>query len=307
MTAITRVERQFTIEGFYTAFSFSWDDTFAFAGESHIYWEIVFLTGGSVISTEDDRIYILEENNILLHAPMEFHRIRSAEGSNPSGIIMTFLVTGTLPEELKNGVFTLQPEDRTEYEAIVKKIIAFKSKSNTSPAAGQQAADLLSTFLIKLACKTADKNLAASAGATEYHKVVADMTARVCENLSLLDFANAHNISVSYIKLLFKKYAGISPKAYYSHLRARHAAKLLEDGLTVSEIADRMNFSSSSYFTVFFRNHMDCNPSEYKKKQPFPQHSELYQSLPDQDTEFIKASAQTHGTCSDLPDCCCPV
>ena len=76
-----------------------------------------------------------------------------------------------------------------------------------------------------------------------------------------------NNISISYLKLLFKNYAGISPKIYFNQLRARHAAQLLKKDLSVAEVAEQMNFSSQNYFTVFFRKHMGVTPSEYRHKQ----------------------------------------
>ena len=263
---IREVERDFTVTGFCTAFRFSWDGEFVFHGESHDFWEAVFVTKGSVESVEDENIYRLSENQLILHAPLEFHRIRSAEGERQRGVIMTFRTAGSLPEELKDGVFTLQQNMKDEYLALCDRIVDFVH-GNGSYYTGQEVADHLSAFLIRLSQQTPGRYFSGSVGATEYHKIVSDMTDRVCQNLTLEDFARAQNISVSYLKLLFKNYAGISPKSYFNHLRARHAANLLSKDYTIAEVADVMNFSSQNYFTVFFRNHMGCNPSEYRKQQ----------------------------------------
>ena len=259
------ITHHFSITGFYSAFAFSWDENFQFHGESHDLWEIVLVTSGKVEATEDEKIYTLEKNNMILHAPMEFHRIASAEGTSPSGIIMTFGTEGKLPTELKKGIFILSEPDKQEYEAIVKKIMLFLEEVENSYL-GQEAANQLAAFLIRLGSETAERRLDSSTAATEYRHVVSTMTDGVCENLTLSDFAKECNISVSYIKQLFKKYAGLSPKAYYTHLRVRHAARLLDQGLSATEIADKMNFSSPNYFSVFFKKHMGMIPSEYKKK-----------------------------------------
>ena len=94
---------QFEVTGFWTAYDFAWKDDFKFKGESHEAWEIVMVKNGKVEVTEDDKIYTLEQNNIVLHAPMEFHRIASAEGTSPKLHVMTFTAQGRLPEELKKG------------------------------------------------------------------------------------------------------------------------------------------------------------------------------------------------------------
>ena len=259
------ITHHFSITGFYSAFAFSWDEHYQFHGESHDLWEIVLVTSGKVEATEDEKVYTLEKNNMLLHAPMEFHRIASAENTTPSGLIMTFGTVGTLPEELKKGIFVLSEPDKQEYEAIVKKIMQFLEETGNTYL-GQEVANQLCAFLIRLGSETAERRLDNSPAATEYRRVVSAMTHGVFENLTLADFAKECNISVSYIKQLFKKYAGLSPKAYYTHLRVRHAARLLDEGHSATEIADKMNFSSPNYFSVFFKKHTGSAPSEYKRK-----------------------------------------
>ena len=61
----------------------------------------------------------------------------------------------------------------------------------------------------------------------------------------------------------FARYAGISPKAYYSKLRCEEAVRLLESGLAVQEIAEMMQFSSASYFSEFFKKHMGVTPGKF--------------------------------------------
>ena len=102
---IKKANKIFEIVGFCTAFRFEWNESFVFNGERHHVWEIVYLDSGKVEVTEDEKIYTLESGNIILHAPMEFHRIRSAYGTSPSGYVISFEALGELPEQLKNGIF----------------------------------------------------------------------------------------------------------------------------------------------------------------------------------------------------------
>ncbi|MBQ3063678.1 MAG: helix-turn-helix transcriptional regulator [Clostridia bacterium] len=259
------VERRFSIKGFYSAFRFAWDEHFVFHGESHDLWEIVYLDTGRTEVTEDEKIYTLEGHNMILHAPMEFHRIKSAAGTSPTGFIMTFATEGKLPTELRKGIFELDDAGRAEYRDLCERVIHFLENDELPAYEGQEIADLLSAFLIRLGAETAQRRPDTSPPATEYRKVVSAMAKSVCDNKTLADFARECNISVSYIKQLFKKYAGISPKTYYTNLRVQHATKLLKGERALSEIAEEMNFSSPNYFSVFFKKHMGVMPSEYKK------------------------------------------
>jgi AraC-like DNA-binding protein len=263
---IRHIAREFQIDGFCTAFPFAWDEHFVFHGESHDFWEIVYLTDGMVEVTEDEKVYLLKKDNMILHAPMEFHRIRSAGGTSPRGYIMSFHVTGRLPEELKKGIFIPGAEEGAQYAAICERIAVFLSGESRSPYVGQEVADCLSSFLINLGQERAEHRPDTSPAAIEYRRLVTAMTEGVCDNKTLSDFARECGVSVSYIKQLFRQYAGISPKSYYTALRVHHASALLEEGRTVTEIAEQMNFSSSNYFSSFFKKHTGENPTVYKKR-----------------------------------------
>ena len=262
---IKYIERGFRITGFYTAFPFSWDQRFVFHGESHDFWEIVFLTDGRVEVTEDEKVYLLEKNNMILHAPMEFHRIKSAGGTSPVGYVLTFCASGELPGELKRGVFSLDEAQAEAYAAICAAAADFLAREEGQPYVGQAVADGLSAFLVQLGTKTAQHHPDSSPAATAYRAVVSAMTAGVCENKTLAAFARECGVSVSYIKQLFRQYAGISPKAYYTALRIRRAAGLLDSGIPIAEVAEQMSFSSANYLSAFFKKQTGHTPSEYRR------------------------------------------
>ena len=261
------VEKKFDIDAFCSAYDFKWDQDFVFNGESHDPWEIVFVVDGFVEVTEDEKIYRLESGNIILHAPNEFHRIRSIDGSSPRVLVTSFNVSGELPPELENGVFILESDQCSDFHSIFNKIHIFLHGDKSSDYVSLEASALLCAFLIRLSQSTRpQKRLIATQSASEYRKAVSAMANGICMDLTLEDIARECNVSVSYIKLLFSKYAGISPKKYYSGLRIRHACSLLDGGMSVSAVAEEMCFSSPNYFCVFFKRNMGISPMEYQKK-----------------------------------------
>ena len=149
-----KTEALFNIKGFYTAFDFSRDDNYSFNGEAHDFWEAVFISEGKAVTTEDEKIYLLKKNNLLFHAPMEFHRIKSVAGAAPKGIILSFSISGELPDAIKNGVFELSEEEAAEYIYIADKIISFKSGNDDDKFLATEICALFSAFLIKLLTST---------------------------------------------------------------------------------------------------------------------------------------------------------
>jgi AraC-like DNA-binding protein len=124
---------------------------------------------------------------------------------------------------------------------------------------------LLSAFLIKLGLRSVVSGISMAQSATEYRNIVSHMSQNVHLNLTLSDIARENNVSISYVKLLFSTYAGISPKSYFNQLRLRRASEQLDEGRSVTEIATAMNFSSPSYFSAFYKRHTGISPSVQQK------------------------------------------
>lgn len=264
---ILKTDLKFNIDVFYTAFKFSYDEKWSFSGEAHDFWEVVFISDGNVIATEDEKIYLLQKNNLLIHAPMEFHRIKSAAGSSPKGFIMSFSIKGVLPPALKKGVFELSPQEANEYLNIADKIISVVHKDDNPEFLATETCALLTAFLIKIGTADRAKRIVSGTqSAQEYKNAAKIMANAVCENLSLDEISQRCSISTSYLKLLFKNYAGVPPKVYYNNLRIKQAKELLDSGFSSKEISYKMSFSSPNYFTVFFKSATGLTPFQYKKQ-----------------------------------------
>ena len=255
----------FGIDMVYTAFRLSFGGDYVFDGESHDFWEIVFVLSGKVVSTQDEKVYLLERNDLIVHAPMQFHSLRGTDGCDSEVLIISFHANGELPSALNRGIFALSPENALAYQQICDRLIALLDGGSETPYDDQEIISRLTAFLIRLSRQDADCRLIVSADVLVYRDIISAMHANVCENLTLEDFARSCNISVSYLKLLFKKYAAISPKNYFADLRVQHAIKLMQQGMSTSAIANIMNFSSPNYFSVFFKKHTGEVPSVYRK------------------------------------------
>lgn len=96
---------------------------FYFAGESHDFWEGVFVYKGKVTATADERVYQLDQGKLLLHKPMEFHRIWEAGESAPRFVNISFRLSGVAAKLLENTCFEL---DNLQQEHLWEVIHAFQ-------------------------------------------------------------------------------------------------------------------------------------------------------------------------------------
>lgn len=90
------------------------------------------------------------------------------------------------------------------------------------------------------------------------------------EKISIRDIASRSNISEVYFRRLFKEKYGISPIQYIHINRIKTAKNLLvEDNLSISEIAQACGFADVYSFSRAFRKRVGISPSQYKKDMQF--------------------------------------
>ena len=250
----------------FSAHNFSWTGKFYFSGESHKYHEAVYVLDGEVSVSEDDRIYHLQKGSLIVHAPYEFHRISTDSGARV--LIFSFESDELFPSGLYDGFFALPIEEEREFCALFDKIYTFYHESGEedfkSDVSLEIACALPAFFLSLIATHKPHQSSVRSRSEEEYRKLVETMMNSVCENLSLEDIAAKNHTSVSYVKHLFHRYAGVGAKSYYSSLRLREIIKLLEKDVPVAEVARQLNFSSPEYLSLFFKKHMGVPPGRWR-------------------------------------------
>lgn len=83
---------------------------------------------------------------------------------------------------------------------------------------------------------------------------------------STLEFASELSISRSNLHNKLKALTGESALDFIRKVRFQEACELLkENTYTVSEISDKIGFSSPAYFATSFKKYMGCNPTDYAK------------------------------------------
>ena len=85
------------------------------------------------------------------------------------------------------------------------------------------------------------------------------------DRITLQDVADAVGLSRNYACRVFKDELGITMNEFIVQERVEEARRLLtDDNLQISEIAERLQFCSQSYFTQCFRKLTGKTPNEYR-------------------------------------------
>ncbi len=120
--------------------------------------------------------------------------------------------------------------------------------------------------IIDAAFEPAAKNGNQPAGMTaQVRRAIVYMEQHYGEKISLGESAELAGFSPEHFSRIFSRETGVNYVTYLNNLRMRHAVELLETtDMKVYEIAEKVGFSSLSYFSTAFKKKFGQNPYEYQ-------------------------------------------
>lgn len=269
----TKIKKPLTLHSFYTAFEETHSPGFSFDGESHNFWEFVYVADGKLGVLADEKLYMLSKNEIIFHKPMEFHRIWS-EGDTPLKIfIISFSASGKIMRDFEKAVFQLSFEQQAN---LAKLMEIFKANCygigeknpytiNLSPEEIQKASAYMELFLLSVHNNNTPLGDITNTDMAIYKNAVKVMEEGVCDCLSVSDIAEMCYVSETKLKKIFSKYTGTGIHKFFLRLKINHASNLLKQGYTVSETAEAAGFCSQAYFSMAFKRETGLSPSEHRK------------------------------------------
>jgi len=100
-------------------------------------------------------------------------------------------------------------------------------------------------------------------------KITSYMEAHFCDgDISFESVAKAVNFSTSYISALLKKNLNTSFVKLLTSMRMEKAKELLADpSLKIIDIAERLGYNDSYYFSHCFKKYMEVSPKEYRNNE----------------------------------------
>lgn len=262
---MVELKKTISVDALYSEYEQFHDSDFKFIGESHNFWELIYVIEGNLGVSVGNRIYELTEGNAIFIAPMQFHSTYSINGQGNHLIILSFSLSGEGFDSLSSGIYEVGvTEDRLIRSAHEAAKIALEfedSRKNQRVANNLEA--LILNFLEKQSPITAQKK---TPGTDKYKSIIQVMTDNVDKNLSSEEIAELCGLGLSNLKRIVKKYSGVGVMQYYNNLRILKAMEMIQaGGKSIQEISETLNFSSQNYFTEVFKRQCNFTPSGYKR------------------------------------------
>ncbi len=270
-----------SLSGFYSLFLRSCACGYDFPGETHDFWECLYVVRGGVCVSGDDRIYRLSEGDIIFHKPLELHKFYVDGEDGADILVFSFEMQGTVTEYVSDKAYRLNARQKTIISEFMSYLHTVTTETTDHPSVGKvrwyidgierkpfllpMTEAYIRLLLLTLAEESEPVELFASSDSCRFSDAVNYMKANVYDNPGVEEVANACSTSVSTLKRIFEKYAGISVHKYFLKLKLKKAIGLLSSGVNVSDTAQILGFSSQAYFTKAFCREIGSNPSDFKK------------------------------------------
>lgn len=273
-----------TIDNIYTIHYFKYMKDFRFIGESHDFWELVYIDSGEAEIVAGDRRFMLSQGSAVFHRPNEYHNIATNNHFANSVIIsfgcdqpiMDFFVdrTVTLSEYEKSLLRMIVSEGSLNFtEKLNDPYLQKMSKKDNAPFGGEQIIKNALELLLISIIRGATSETESISGGVERHnnnrivtRIIDLMREKLYEQLTLDDIAAHLSFSKSYIKRVFSDEMSTSVMQYYSQLKFEEAKRLLSDGkYSITQVADMLGFGSIQYFSRAFKQHTNTSPTDYIK------------------------------------------
>ena len=272
MYNIQSVDRLIQVDSLVTVYNYTRPKGFYFPGESHDFWECVYIHEGEVTATADEKIYQLGSGCLLLHKPMEFHRIWADKKCAPWVVNISFQAHGELTEKLAGLCIHLNPEQQKKLWKIINIFTKVEQLKETDEIYQYRScmnitASLLEVFLIELSESKYYNPPSHSHNDERYTKIVQVMQTNRHKNLSLSQLADLCGMSTSNMKRVFHLYSDIGIAKYFLTLRMRYAMELLDKGKPANQIAEILNFPDAAYFYTVFKRETNMTPSQYRNRK----------------------------------------
>lgn len=279
-----KLEKVIEIERIVSLFYFEYAKDFVFPGESHDFWEFLYVDKGQAEVMADTEGYQLEQGEIIFHKPNEFHSVWANGKIAPNLIVVSFVCNSPAMKFFENKILKAGEQEKTILANLIKertlcfdkRLNEFITEKNKRPDEVFGAQQLIKIYLEMLLItfirnNTAVQNQDRVSFLTRrrveddlVNRIICFMKENIDKNLSIDDFCEEFGLSRTRIKDLFREKLNTGIIQYFRHLKIEKAKELIrEENYNFSEIADKLGFSSVHYFSNVFKKITDMTPSEY--------------------------------------------
>lgn len=234
---------------------------------THNHMELFFIVGGKGQFLIQDQLYPVNANNLVIINPNILHTEVSLNAQPLEYIVLGIEGIELASSENSNGRFSMLDHfESAEISGCLRNILREMEQKSTGFEDVCQA--YMEILIIRLMRSTA-LSVPAQPPVISKNRQCAAVKQYIDqhfkETLTLDQLAEMVHMNKYYLSHTFKKEYGVSPISYMITCRVEESKYLLaETDLSISQIAQLLNFSSPSYFSQVFHRSQTISPIEYR-------------------------------------------
>lgn len=275
----TKLKDEIIIDKLYTVHYFEYPKNFRFHGESHDFWEFVYVDKGQITALSDRGNFTLRRGDIIFHKPNEWHNVVAGEEAS-NIVIVSFSSESASMSYFENKLL----KAGQYHKQLMSKLVAEYTRSFSTPlgdpfsnknirldtpAPGseqlvrQYLCELLIMFLRN--SYTEGKTILAGKNADTVMELAKQyMKDHISQKLTLEEIAKHCGTAPSTLSAIFSEHCGMGVIDSFIRCKTDIAKEYIREGnFNITQISELLGYSSIHYFSRQFKKITGMSPVEY--------------------------------------------
>lgn len=287
---ITVLKEEIIIRKIVSIHYFEYMSDFTFPGESHNFWEFLYVDNGELLVTADHEKILLQQGQIIFHKPNEFHALAANNVIAPNLVVMTFDSGDPCMAFFENKVLTVGESERNLLAQILAEARdTFEGplddpymeqliRKEQAPFGAEQMIKIhLEQFIIQLlrnysgstGLSGSPRDVSAGPMPTDhdavFNGIMAYLEKNITQQLTVEKICRDNLIGASPLKKLFREHRGGGVMECFNLMKIDAAKQLIRNRqMNFTQIADYLGYTSVHYFSRHFKKLTNMTPSEYR-------------------------------------------
>ena len=279
------LREQFKIKRICSVHYFEYTKDFGFQGESHDFWEFVYIDKGEAEVRAGDEWKKLGAGEIIFHKPNEFHTIKANGVVASNSVIVTFACDSKYMKFFENRLMHIGDFERSLLSNVVSEaknafsndlgVVRFEKlrRKEKGEFGAEQVIKLSLEMLLISLYRSGGKASEKLSGSININneketldRVVAYINERLDTPLTFSTILLYANTSGTGLKNMFRKHLGVGVMTYVRQAKIERAKTLIrEKSYNMTQISEMLGYSEPDKFSRQFKAVTGMTPTEYAK------------------------------------------
>ncbi len=279
---LTKLKNTLNVTKICTIHYFEYSKDYTFGGESHDFWELVYVDKGEITAVAEDRKYILQRGDVIFHKPNEWHTLYANGSLAPNLVIVTFDCRSPEMNFFENKILKAGEREKKIISEIINEYLkAFETPLDDTFTKGlirKKAPEFGSEQMIKLYVEQLLISMVRGNDITQQSLVKSNsvnasvqlmlgyMNNNMGKVINLDMIAKYVGLSKSSVSKMFKRVMGCGVMKYFAIMKIEAAKGYIrEQNYNFTQIAELLGYNEIHYFSRQFKSVTGMSPTEYAK------------------------------------------